>query len=218
MLATGMVLQNTATDVFDFSGTCALIFNRNTVITAAHCVDFELDQLFVFTQGEGVRKVVERHLKTESDLAILKLPSSERSGMESQVFDGVSQTVHAEGEFVSFGFPSNTPNLDDVKSRTSMGHVQRIFPYKDTVGNEYLASELSIEAWPGMSGSVISYKQDPNRIFGVITQNHESYETIDRYEETKTDSYTKIVEVRKIVSFGIASMLSGHKEWIESFK
>ena len=74
---------------------------------------------------------------------------------------------------------------------------------------------MSIPAPGGFSGGPIAWAGDPSRPVGIVTTNHDSWMTVDRFEEVEKDGKIYREEIRRVVSYGLAAVIVGLTEWIE---
>jgi hypothetical protein len=211
--ATGLVLLGRGADSA-IGGTCFHYRARHLFITAAHCVP-EDAEVAVYQRLNGiVRPVVEIARDPSHDIAVLRTQQHEDDPkLEAQMLTGVSSEHIMGGDFLTHGFPIEGAN--EPVPRLLKGHFQRIFTYTNTDGHEYFAAELSVPTPAGHSGGPVVWSHSPRELVAVVTTNHDSYILLDQIEEIEEDGRILRVESRRIVTYGIAVMVSGIKEWIE---
>lgn len=213
-MATGFILLDDAGDGPRLGGTCAALARRHMALTASHCLPTDEGiSAYVILPGNGAPRPVlrtERH--PTADLAVLiSAPRDEE--LDSQVFSDVDDTLEEGGDFRAFGYP--VEGVGQPVGRLYKGHFQRYFGYTDVRDREYFAGEMSIPAPAGLSGGPVSRRSAPNLLTAIVTTNVESYVLLDAVEEVEKDGKTLRVESRRVVTYGIAAMLHGVRDWLK---
>lgn len=73
---------------------------------------------------------------------------------------------------------------------------------------------MSVPAPGGLSGGPLFRRGAPQMVTGLVTTNYESYTINDSVEEVDDSGRIYRAESRKIISYGIALMLSTVKPWL----
>jgi hypothetical protein len=199
-------------------GTCFRFRHVDFALTAAHCVP-DVDRLYVVFPRLGQAEIVahvERH--PQADIAALTIgPLNATDGYPENAFwDRVSNWSLGEEAF-AYGYPVEGPALRDASTPTPrlvVGHYQRFFDYESHNGFRYLAGELSFPAPGGLSGGPVFRQGAPQMLTGMVTSSHESYAITDSVDEINDDGSVLRIEGRKVITYGIALMLSGVSDWL----
>jgi hypothetical protein len=168
-------------------------------------------------QGESGTRIIRRIvLHPTSDIAILctdPVPSDD--GLSIQVYQDIDDELIDGGDFIGFGYPMEGSDYALPVGRLFKGHFQRTFGYDPpSGGSRYLAGEMNIPAPAGSSGGPIAWSHRPDRLVATVTTNHDSYALLDRLEEVEKNGVVYREQISRVVSYGIAAMLVGMKEWI----
>ncbi|WP_426624485.1 S1 family peptidase [Leifsonia sp. McL0607] len=214
-MSTGFVAA-LGTDRSSLLGSCAIFQQRHILLTAAHCIpdDTALELVAVLPGDVGARRIREVVLHPAADLAVAFLEPQDPEPLAPQVFTDVDSTLTEGGDFYAFGYP--VEGTGKPVGRFFKGHFQRYFEYEDSSGRNYFAGELSIPAPGGLSGGPVSAAHSPNRLAAIVTANVESYVIVDSVSEVDDDGKQYREESRRVISYGIAAMLTGHGPWIRS--
>jgi hypothetical protein len=227
--AVGVVLMVAGSDA-QMTGTCFGFRHDEIALTAAHCVPADPDvPLYVVGAGGSATRVVHVERHPDADIAALLTadPGSLRgmAGTAQHAFwDGVSNWSIGE-EFLAYGYPTEGPNPASLRSaaapnhdtpvpRLFVGHFQRFFFYESPSGFKYEAGEMSIPAPGGLSGGPLFRRGAPPMVTGLVTANHDSYAITDSVEDVEDEGRTFRLESRRVISYGVALMLSGVAEWL----
>lgn len=199
------------------TGSCAAFTSRDIFLTAAHCVDTDLD-LYVGLEGEKRGRVVTRKfINDKVDLAMLECSPSEagNQGFSDQYFLGLDDDIRDGADYICYGYPAEWVEGRSLPAgRTIRGNVQRIMVYKGFGERTYLAFELSAPAQPGLGGSGIAYTANPRFLAGVVTANVDSHVLIDRFEDVEKDGNLYREQISRVISYGIAAGVHSAKDWI----
>jgi hypothetical protein len=197
----------------EYTGTGSVYMKPNIVVTAGHCVpQIEGARYAVKMPTNDYAWIAERAVwHEESDIAVL-VGRPDVDG-PPRVYSGVDETLTEAGDFVAFGFPAEE---NAAVARHFKGHFQRYFGYPGPSGQKYFAGEMSIPAPAGLSGGPVSYPHSRDKLAAVVTTNHDSYFVVDSFEETEHDGTRSRGEIRRVVSYGIAAMLSGKASWLSA--
>jgi trypsin-like peptidase len=197
-------------------GSCFSVRGSDMFLTAAHCVGkLDASALVVRSAGIPERRVVLRVVRHPSaDLALLEVAKAEEEGVEPFVY-AVSNWSLGE-DFFAFGYPEDV--FGDYPGaptpRLFKGHFQRfIQTYKSKLGYEYFAAELNIAAPAGLSGGPLFRAAAPV-VLGIVTENLESTTFLDSVEQVFRDGQTTRTTYQKVITYGVALMLSPLKEWL----
>lgn len=216
-LASGLIFR-LGSESNEYFGSCASIYNRTFALTAAHCVPKDISGLNVFYKLGGSRLVTDFRVHPKSDVALLKLEQIEDDPGASQVYTGIDPQMIDAGEFISYGYPAEGTNGEGFVARSSRGYFQRYFMYEDPAGLKYLAGEMNIPAWGGMSGSAVFYLGAQRKVMAIITGNYESYMVDYQSERVQEGNTIRSFESRRVINYGISAMLSGLVDWLEESK
>ena len=74
---------------------------------------------------------------------------------------------------------------------------------------------MSVPAPGGFSGGVLSYAAAYQEASAIVTANVETSITVDSYEEVQTGGQVYRETIKRVISYGIALMLSSHREWLD---
>jgi len=223
--ATGLVFLKDGKQGFSFAGSCFLFREDNVVLTAAHCVPASIDTVIVhfpFARREMQVEEIHRHPTADVALLICEARYAYRSGNgypETAFWDGVSNFTLGE-QFSAFGYPSEGPTFNSEASPTPRfftGHYQRFFDYESHDGFKYQAGELSIPAPGGLSGGPVFRSAAPQMITGLVTANAETYAITDSIDDVLSDGTKYRQESRRVLTYGVALMLSDHAQWLHSY-
>jgi hypothetical protein len=122
-------------------------------------------------------------------------------------------------EFMAYGYPVDTLVDDDDRRPTPRlfrGHYQRFWFHRAGPRFRYVAGELSIPAPSGLSGGPVFRPDALPMLTGMVTANVDSTTYSDEVEERSRDGV--IVErtlLKRIVSYGVAVMLSQLAGWLD---
>lgn len=222
LAATGILFgANVASSVHPVvTGSCFLFRSDRVILTASHCVPTGYDFFRArFPWQRLDRHVTEVRRHPTADLALLICEGEETwqdNGYPLHAFwDGVDNIGLGEDAF-AYGFPAvGEPVVGDMyPPRLFKTHYQRIFKYVSPSGLRYVASELSVPAPGGLSGSPLFRPGAEQMVTGLVTANVESYSLTDSIEEVDDDGRIYRHEARKVVSYGIALMLTGVADWL----
>jgi hypothetical protein len=199
-------------------GSCAIFQQRHILLTAAHCIpDPELGvEIWASLPGnnDGAALVQEVVVHPTSDLAVAFVSPKDDDPMSLQVFSGISGELQEGGDFVAFGYPSE--GVGAPKGRLFKGHFQRYIGHDDAAGRSYFAGELSIPAPGGLSGGPVSPAYQPGLLTAIVTTNVDSYAILDSISEVDDAGKQYREETRRVISYGIAAMLTSQGAWVDS--
>ena len=221
MLATGMLLAGDgAKQSMRFAGSCAAYLRRHIFLTATHCTTVAHgESLLVMMQAETGTRIVKAVIPHPTvDVAVVVTdPAEEDSmGFRMQVYGEIDGSLMDGGDFIGFGYPVEGSATGMPVGRLFKGHLQRSFGYDPpSGGSRYLAGEMSIPAPAGFSGGPLAWSHTPDRPIAVVTTNHDSYVILDRIEQVEQDGKVYRESTSRVVSYGIAAMLSGLKTWVD---
>jgi hypothetical protein len=213
--ATGIVIYKVGDQPAVVGGSCGAYLARHIYVTASHCIPEQADAAFVSMPGEPGRRIIGIDRHETADIAVLVGERFDDEPMSSQVYlrTGLNDLPFG-GDFVTFGYPDGAPESNPV-GRLMKGHFQRYFGYSPVRGGSYFAGEMSIPAPAGMSGAPVCWAMRPQELIGVVTTNHDSYTIIDSIAEVDSNGKSYKETNRRMVSYGIAAMLSGLEEWLD---
>jgi Trypsin-like peptidase domain len=218
--AVGLVATGTPRN-FTVLGSCFRFRHEHLALTAAHCVTATGTVFLLFPRSGRIQTVLTAERHPTADVALLitaKQSGDTGEGYPTRAFwDRVSNWGLGE-EFVAYGFPVEGPYPDGLAGtpvpRLFVGHYQRFFEFASPSGNRYLAGEMSIPAPAGLSGSPLFRRAAPEMVTGLVTTNLESYAVTDSVVEVDARGTKYREEARKVISYGIALMLSGVTDWL----
>jgi hypothetical protein len=215
--ATGLLVHQNSDSSFSFLGSAAPFRNRHTAVTAAHCVPTELEEDLALVLNGQPWKINDTVRHPESNVAVVIAEAQvEDDFLKHHVFDAPPPALISGGDFEAFGFLSDGPLVDDRPvGRLLKGHFQRYFGYESPIGYKYFAGEMSIPAPAGFSGGPIVYLNQRNILCGIATANVESYAILDQIEEKVSEDVTTRYESRRVLSYGLAAMVSGFTTWLD---
>lgn len=220
--ATGMLyVQNEHGDE-SFAGSCFLFREDNVVLTAAHCVPPSIaGARIMLSYPKREMPVLDIRRHPSADIAVLVCGEeyayrNESGYPETAFWDGVNNWSLGEG-FNAFGYPSEGPSFDAEPGPTPRffaGYFQRFFRYGSHSGYQYLAGELSIPAPGGLSGGPIFRPGAAPMVTGLVTANAESYAVTDSIDDVQQDGTRYRQESRRVLTYGVALMLSEVGDWL----
>lgn len=194
-------------------GSCAAYRFKNVFLTAAHCIwEGWTPYVQVMGPSRAAAPVAGFAVHESADLAVLFAPEAMIHGSP---FVGVASMLYEGGGYRGFGYPVEGAPNDHPVGRTLRGYVQREMPYQAADGRSYFALEMSAPAPGGASGTVLAYDDEPDRAAAVVAVNHDSWMTVERLEELEEGGRSTRVEVRRVLSFGIAVALYGREGWLD---
>lgn len=221
LAAVGVILTGADEGGVVMSGSAFLFRHDDVVVTAGHCVreDAPFTTVFFPRANQYLRvESVERH--PSADIAVLfakpKVRSGDRVGYPDVAFwDGVSNWTLGE-QVYAYGYPSEGGGATQAMTpRLFVGHYQRFFEYASAPdAPSYLAGELSFPAPGGLSGSPLFRPGAQQMVTGIVTANYESYAITDSVDEVRVDGSRYQLESRKVISYGLALMLSYVSDWL----
>ena len=208
----------------ELRGTCFLFRSDVIALTAAHCVAENLDEFAVLLPHVNPAKQmrvnrVERHPR--ADIAMLFCDGDDsRDDYGNPVLgfrDGFSNW-QLGSEFNAYGYPMEGPAAlrgpATATPRFFAGYFQRIFYHESHAGFRYLAGELNIPAPIGLSGGPVFMPGPGRGVFGVVADNVESQKVTDEFSETRWDGTHYKEKTARILTYGVAVMLSGVADWL----
>jgi hypothetical protein len=219
MFATGLIFCQEKGGDWYISGTGAAYNGRHSYVTAAHCVPEGCNVAVHATMGSGGAMVrparcIIRHPETDIAVVLLDPAEDDSTALNHCVYIRARDVLIDGGDFVGHGYP--VEGTQSPVARTFKGHFQRYFGYKPLVGGtSYFAGEMSIPAPPGFSGGPLAYTDMPHGLVAVVTTNVDSEIIIDRYEEVEHQGVTHREQISRIISYGIAAMTSGIRDWLD---
>ncbi|MBB1052574.1 hypothetical protein ACTHRK_17895 [Dietzia cercidiphylli] len=205
---------------FEVSGSCFLYKFGDIAITAAHCIPDTTTPMglyFPLRRGEPARITEQIILHPSADVAIVKTSPVDPGEDGHELFRECALPVGLGHDFATYGFPTEGPIYagdHKVTPRLFKGYLQHYMPYADPAGRQYEASEMSIPAPAGLSGSPVFFPDQPEMITGVVTTNIESYAVIDSVTEVDDDGRVYRESSKRVVAYGVALQLDPLKEWI----
>ncbi len=215
LLATGLVMR--AEPRGDtFLGSCFAIRDSGFFLTAAHCIgDLEASSVVVRSAGTPERRLVLSIVRHPSaDVAVLEIAKADEEGVEPFVY-AVNNWSLGE-DFYAFGYPEDLfgENQGRPTPRLFKGHFQRFIPtYQSKLSYLYFAAELSIPAPAGLSGGPL-FRAGAPVVLGLVTENLESTTYLDSVEDVLRDGRTTRTTFQKVITYGVALMLSPLKQWL----
>jgi len=222
LAAVGIVLTTAREGLQEISGTCFLFRHEHVALTAGHCAAADAASIdLVFPRLGRSQRVeqIDRHPTADVALLVTKVePGDPGSGYPERAFwDRVGNWSLGE-EFFAYGFPSDAPTPDAPPAfavpRLFTGNYQRFFTYDSPSGYRYLAGEMSIPALSGLSGGPVFRREAPQMVTALVTASAESYVITDSVEELREGGSVYRLESRKVITYGLALMLSGVSDWL----
>jgi trypsin-like peptidase len=217
MLASGIVVlvaTGGPTPEVSIAGTCFAYRDRNTFLTAAHCVPEGEHSVFVKFQHEALtRQVVSVNRHPRLDLAVLRAEPQSDEIAPHQFYEAMDTGALILGaDFYGYGYPVEGA-LMEVTPRYFRGFIQRYFRYEPPSGNAYLAAEMSIPAPGGFSGGALCHVGS-NRPFAVVTGNYESGVIVDSHEEVQQGRVVRREVIKRMITYGLAVILPAQDPWL----
>lgn len=218
----GMLFRKVEDNRLLYLGTCSLFRTPTVALTAAHCIDeswpaASLSVALPTADRSHNVSSIRRHWT--KDIAILTL--DEVNIIESPITDHAFWSPvdnWALGEaFMAPGFPTEATGdrgSELPTMRLLTGNFQRFFMYQPSSFAMYVAGEMSVPAPSGLSGAPLLRPSAPQMLLGMVTTNYDSYTVQDQVEEIDRDGVPTRYESRRIVSYGIALMLSRVAGWL----
>lgn len=214
-----------------FLGSCFAYMSPRIFLSAAHCVMASRGlQIGVFVpnaQGLTITAAEEVIVHPEADLAIVRIVDAPPPDPLFQVpehevgpFRGNLAAAVPGTDYVAYGYPEDVFDRAPrrrgraVVARTFKGHFQRFLLHRSHLGYAYEAGELSTPCPAGLSGGPLYPADHPGLLFGMVTENLESYTTLEEVEELTKAGEVVRVESRRVITYGIALMLDDVHTWI----
>jgi hypothetical protein len=219
------LLSRISGDEFVLSGSCFAFRSPRYFITAQHCIDDVTAEYAIaiprLSIGAKVGRVI-RHPSADIAICVLEGAGSEWVGTEGEVpqaiqpFWGNVKNYGLGEEFMTFGFPAETPFINSAiaAERVFVGHFQRFMSYRRDQYS-YLGGELSIPCPAGLSGAPLFRRGAPVMITGIVTENVEVSTQLHEEESVTHRGQTQLFTYRRVITYGVALMLSGVQEWID---
>jgi hypothetical protein len=217
--AMGIATVRAADGSVAITGTTFRFGHARVALTARHCVTSDVAMVASFIDGSAYRveSVIEH---PSADIAAMLLSGSDHHDDARVAFQELGSNVSLGQDFMSFGFPIEGPTFDvppgTPTPRVFVGHFQRFFNYTSPAGYAYHAAELSIAAPAGYSGAPLFSSFAPATVTGIVTSNVESYAIADSITTIEEDGSTYREEARRVLSYGIALILSDVAEWLRA--
>ena len=167
----------------------------------------------MWVPGYPARWVKQFAIHEDADVAVLYAPEASTTG---QVFAAIDDELLEGGEYIGFGYPVEGAPDDRPVGRVLRGYFQRYMPYESSDGRSYFAAELSAPAPGGSSGTVLAYAHAPDQAVAIVTRNHDSWMTVERLEEMTVEGHTDRVEVRRVITYGVAAVLPRIRDWVDA--
>ncbi|HXC77593.1 MAG TPA: serine protease [Candidatus Acidoferrum sp.] len=224
LAAVGLVLLRATDGREAIGGTCFLFRQDHVALTAAHCLPEEAATIRMpfprSSDGPRLVERVERHPQADLAAAFMETPPNDSGeGYPERAFWHEVANWGLGEEFFAYGFPVEGPNPDIVGQapvpRLFVGQYQRFFDYSSHAGYTYLAGEMSIPAPTGISGGPLFRAGAPQMVTGIATANVESYAVTDSLEEVDAGGNVSRIESRRVISYGLALMLSAVSGWLD---
>jgi hypothetical protein len=213
----GLLLRRHNGD-FSFLGTCFALRSQHHFLTARHCVgSLAADEVAIAVPGVLAPVVAEAiaHHPT-ADVTVVRLPSEAPVAQVEPFWMGVP--LRALGvDFMAFGYPESVSGdqAREPTPRLFKGHVQRFFDHTSYIGYHYRAVELSIPAPAGLSGGPV-FGGSTVSVFGMVTENFQSWTTVEAVEEVREQGIVGATEYRAIVNYGVAILLNEESAWLDA--
>lgn len=204
----------------DDLGSCFAFRQPTHFLTASHCVPTDVKLARIVMPGAPAPIPVASALyHPTADLALVTIDAENLSykAYWEPFWDLVGNWTMGE-DFMAFGYPMDTVISEDPgpTPRLFRGHYQRFWPHK--VGSFfYVAGELSIASPSGLSGGPVFRPGAQVMVTGMVTSNLESTTYSEEVTERTRDGATVTTRLRKVVSYGVAVMLSGVADWLNQF-
>lgn len=204
------------------AGTCFLFRFNHIALTAAHCTQRDAADTQLILPGlNRVMPVtrIERHPTVDISVLFTE-PNSQDSltGVPDPAFQACPDNWALGEPFMTYGFPEEinpSVNAPMPQARLFLGHYQRFFEYESPSGFRYIAGEMSIPAPGGLSGGPLI--RGPHAIAtGMVTANYDSYSIVDSIDEVDDNGERYRQESRRIISYGVALMLSTVQPWLKA--
>ena len=200
-----------------FLGTCFAFRSRQRFLTAAHCVtSLEPAQVGIFSPDtKTLQRVNAVTSHATSDIAALVAATPLRIGIDP--FPDIEGPYKVGADFQAYGFPEDVFGTSPGRPtpRLFKGHFQRYFQFQSHLGYQYVAGEMSIGCPAGLSGGPVFEPWDGVfRVFGVVTENHESSTALDSVEEVDAEGCHQRHTYQKVINYGICAMLHDLQDWL----
>ena len=200
-----------------FLGTCFSFRWVRYMITASHCLGgLEVNQVGVSLSDSPGRVLEVRDLARHetADIAVLTLPELDPEPYEP--FWAVAGNWGLGEEFFAHGWPEDVVSEPYPEPRVFVGHYQRfIYGHESHLGYRYVAGELSIPCHGGLSGGPLFRRGARQILTGMVTENRDTYTVLDSVSEIMKDGVRYREESRRVISYGLALMLSHVSEWLD---
>lgn len=201
-----------------FVGSCFSLWHPNFFVTAAHCLrNAEPKKLLINNPYEGAdpRRVEEVTKHSHADLAVLRVADG---GSVTEPFQRVVLIDALGLDYYAFGYPEDVFGQDTRQPvpRSFTGYFQRFFAYQSRLGYTYQAGEMNIACPGGLSGGPVfsTYNVSSGVVYGVVTENLQSFTTLDTIEEIELGGNRSRLTYREVINYGICLMLGAYEDWL----
>jgi hypothetical protein len=203
----------------DMLGSCFTFRQATTFLTARHCVpdDISIGRLVMPGAPEPVPVAsVEHH--PHADLSIITIDQSKLDYQPYwEPFWNFVANWQVGEEYMAFGYPTDTVVTEDPgpTPRLFRGHYQRFWFHQAGPRFRYLAGELSVAAPTGLSGGPVFRPTAQVVVTGMVASNIDSTTYTDEVVERTRDGETERTTLKRLVSYGVAVMLSELGAWLD---
>lgn len=204
----------------DDLGSCFTFRQHTHFLTARHCIpdDESLGRLIMPGAPDPIPFAsVEHHPNADLSLITIDADALGYKAYWEPFWDFVSNWQVGE-EFMAYGYPIDTIWADDnprLTPRLFRGSYQRFWHHRTAGGRfNYLAGEMSIPAPTGLSGGPLFRPRALPMLTGMVVETIDSTTYTDEVVERTKDGKTERTTLKRLVSYGVAVMLSDLASWL----
>jgi hypothetical protein len=189
-----------------YAGTCFSVLDPGIFVTAAHCLGNEdvrglWINHFGASDNDCFNRINNAYKIPEADIAVVMTDAT--NGKWVRPFAAVQFAVDYGEEIYAIGHPDIfQEDSNERHLRFLRGIIQRPFLYEPPRGKPYSAFELSFACPTGLSGAPIILAKAPQVVIGVVTANYDTHTVVDT---EKIEGESRVVETRRIISYGVAA-------------
>ncbi len=203
----------------DELGSCFAFRQSTTFLTARHCVPEDVSRGRLVMPGAPDPipfATVEHH--PHADLSVITIdPTTLGYTPYWEPFWNYVANWQVGEEFMAYGYPVDTVIAEDPgpTPRLFRGHYQRFWYHLAGRRFHYLAGELSVPAPAGLSGGPLFRPGALPMVTGMVTSNIDSTTYTDEVVERTREGKSDRTVMKRIVSYGVAAMLSELAAWLD---